>query len=400
MPTQAATREITELSLLFSGLIFVLMAIVAVWSWHRRRVAEALKRDSDIALRAANANLVRFSSALPLAAFCFKPGSGFTSISDGVFRLAHIDAQHIKANPLHFFAALHPEDRAPLSWMRGEGEIPPVLVWEGRTHNSHAGELRWLQIRAAIDLTPEGEQVLAGVITDITDIKTAQHAAEHSREELRRLAAYRENQREIEYRHLAREFHDELGQLVSSVRMRLQLLTHPVTPNVQDELALVDALLSQAYRSVKTIVSSLRPPALDMGIAAAAENQAEQVLRPLDLLYAISICAEAESLPDNAKIVLFRIIQESFTNIVKHAQARTVHLTIDADATHIHLKIIDDGCGFKPSQVDSTAHFGLVGMRERMMALGGTLELRSAPTQGTQLTATLPRAEQTPGESP
>jgi len=252
--------------------------------------------------------------------------------------------------------------------------------------------VRWLQMRGSVDLGPGGERLLAGVIVDVTPLMSTQQALQASREELRRLATYRENEREQEYRRLAREFHDELGQLLTSARMQLQWLDGRLGDDqaTRGALATIEAMIGEAYRSVKSIAAELRPPALNLGLPAAIEWQAARMLAPAGLRFTVALAPVAESLPDAVATALFRIVQEAFTNVLRYAGARSVHVSLRADGGQLILSVADDGRGFDPAGVAAGEHFGLVGMRERVAALHGTLDIDSAAGEGTRITVHLP----------
>lgn len=203
-----------------------------------------------------------------------------------------------------------------------------------------------------------------------------------ARDDLQRLAAHREALVEQERQRLAREFHDELGQLLTAARMRLQLLARD--PDAAHFEA-VETLLGDAYRSIKAIAADLRPPALNLGLTAAVEWLVERLLVPQKITPEITIAAAADRLTEAQSIIVFRVIQETLANCVRHARAQHVGITLDMTDTMARLEIRDDGCGFLPAAVDSTTHFGLLGLRERSTALGGTLTIASQPGEGASL---------------
>lgn len=149
-------------------------------------------------------------------------------------------------------------------------------------------------------------------------------------------------------------------------------------------------MIGEASRSVKTIASDLRPAALNLGLAAAVEWLAGRVLGPAGIRYQVSITAQADRLDDSHAIALFRIVQESLNNIVRHAEASQVHITLGRIDAELHLLLEDDGKGFDAAGVDHATHFGLLGISERVTALGGNLEIDSGPGSGTRLSVSLP----------
>jgi signal transduction histidine kinase len=232
------------------------------------------------------------------------------------------------------------------------------------------------------------------VVVDIGDRKRAELALEKSRAELRRLGAHREGVVEREHQRLAREFHDELGQLLTTARMHLQLLTRLIDGDpaqAKESVRAIDAMIVDAYRSIKTIASDLRPAALNLGLVAAIEWLAERMLRPAGIACTVDCMPEADRLDEDSAIALFRIVQESLTNIVRHAAATRVSIAIRRAGDGLRLIVEDNGKGFDQDGVDRVRQFGLLGMAERVAALGGDLDLDSAPGKGTRVAVTLPR---------
>ena len=404
------SRQLTLSTGLLLALVFAATVGIATWSWLNRRRLLERRRSAEAELRATQNRLAQLSNQLPIALFSFRPGYGFEAVSDGIEHLLPVTAQQLLADPKQLLAAVAAEDRAGLQWLDVKEDCPTRLEWLGRSAAPSAGTaqagngatVRWLQMRGTVDLGPGGERLLAGVVMDVTPLMSTQQALEASREELRQLATYRENEREQEYRRLAREFHDELGQLLTSARMQLQWLDGRVGDDQATHSALtsIESMIGEAYRSVKSIAAELRPPALNLGLPAAIEWQAARVLAPAGLQFTVALAPVAESLPDAVATSLFRIVQEAFTNVLRHAAARSVHVSLRADGEQLILSVADDGCGFDPAGVAAGEHFGLVGMRERVAALHGMLDVDSAPGEGTRITVHLPLPALAAKESP
>lgn len=399
MVAASVSRQFTAWSALLLGLVFLAMAGIAVWSWIFRYQLDVKRRLAEAALRVSQSRLTQLSSQLPVALFSFLPHDRFDTVSDGIIRLLPTAAEQLLADSSQLLQHIVSEDRSGLEWLAGQQECPAQLDWIGRVAPGDAPAdmpCRWLQIRASMDIDSMGRRVFTGVMIDVTALKTAQLGLEASRQELRQLAIHREREREQEYRHLAREFHDELGQILTSARMQLQLqlqlleqrLNDPVQARINIEK--IDTMLGEAYRSVKSIATALRPPALNLGLPAAIEWQAERVLAPAGLKFTISHTDIADTLPDAIATPLFRIVQEAFSNIIRHAKSTSVHVSVRSTTDGLRLCIADDGVGFDLTRVNSANHFGLIGMRERICALGGMLDIDSAIGEGTRLSVSVP----------
>ena len=392
--TVASSRQLTLSAMVLIAFTLALMTAFAFWSWRRRQGLASRRRQAEIALRASEERLRQVSSQLPVAIFEYLPASQprFHSISEGVARLLPGTAEEILKDASVFFAGIHPDDVDGLAWRAPGAASVRDFEWVGRSLIT-AAEPRWLQIRATTGVTAAGERAIHGAMLDVSALKRAQQDLERSHEELRRLASHREERVEQERARLAREFHDELGQVLTTARMHAQLLERQLPADATDARAAaqdIEAMIGEASRSVKAIASDLRPAALNLGLSAAVEWLAGRVLAPAGIGYSVSVTPSADRLDDNHAIALFRIVQESLNNIVRHAGARRVHITLGRIDAELHLLVEDDGKGFNADGVDHTTHFGLLGISERVTALGGTLEIDSNPGAGARLSVCLP----------
>jgi signal transduction histidine kinase len=212
-------------------------------------------------------------------------------------------------------------------------------------------------------------------------------------ERLAQLHRKLEATKEEERRFLSRELHDEFGQTLTALKLRLQLGARAVAPaseaaNASTEpIALVDDLISR----VRRISVDLRPPLLDeVGLVSALRVYLEGQAAVSGLAIALEADdpgpGTAARLPPDFEIACFRVVQESLTNALRHAAARRLEVRIVRSATRVSLSIADDGCGFDLGTLDQAAangHLGVLGMRERIRARGGRFKLTSAPGAGT-----------------
>jgi PAS domain S-box-containing protein len=225
-------------------------------------------------------------------------------------------------------------------------------------------------------------------LRDISVRKAAQDEHRLLTERLRQLAAHQESVREAERSRIAHELHDELGGLLAAVRFDVNRLGQSPGVDLQRVEQLRESL-DAAIRSTRSIISDLRPPVLDhFGIWGAIEWYAEKMAKRHALQYEVLICLELEEveLSNEVSISLFRIVQEAMSNIVKHADARSIILRARrvADA-ELEVEIIDDGKGLNREDLAKEGHWGVLGMHERVRSLGGELSLEGAPGHGTTL---------------
>ena len=198
--------------------------------------------------------------------------------------------------------------------------------------------------------------------------------------------------REEEKARIAREVHDELGQMLTVLKLETsmcELAYAQLDPGLNERLNSMKRLIAQLFQLVRDVATALRPPILDAGIASAIEWQARRFEARTQIPCLVRVPENLRALSDAKAIGLFRILQEALTNVMRHAQAHTVELTLAVEGEHLRLTISDDGVGFIPTQGRAVS-FGLVGMRERVLIMGGQLSLHSALGEGTTLSVTVP----------
>jgi signal transduction histidine kinase len=210
------------------------------------------------------------------------------------------------------------------------------------------------------------------------------------------LASHIQQVSENEKTLIARELHDELGAILTATKMDVawvrQQLKEGMPPLLSEKLARALKNLDHGVQAKRRIIENLRPSTLTtFGLVMALREHAEQAAERNDWALDLVLPDEPWTLPDDVSIALFRIAQESLTNAAKYAQAKNVRLHLWLEAGQVNLHVQDDGRGFATADVRPKAH-GLAGMRQRMEGLGGMLEVRSAPGQGTKVQASLPLA--------
>ncbi len=264
--------------------------------------------------------------------------------------------------------------------------------WQGRILN-HAGDVRWADIRASVRGQPDGRQVWDGIVWDITENKRIELELDASRAQLRQLAAHLETVREEEKAHIAREVHDELGQVLTVLKLETSMCElgfADLDPALAQRLESMKRLIAQLFQRVRDVATALRPPILDAGIASAVEWQARRFEERSGVACLVEVPECPPALGNAKAIGLFRILQESLTNVMRHARAQTVSVQLQLEGDLLCLRVSDDGCGFADAARSAGSSFGLVGMRERIQMLGGQLCIDSQPGEGTTITARVP----------
>lgn len=226
---------------------------------------------------------------------------------------------------------------------------------------------------------------------DVTPLKRSEHRLQESLRLLQALATRRESAREEERKKIAREIHDELGQQLTALRMGLSTLRlefAPQAPLLAERVGSLVALIDQSIEEVRNIAAMLRPAVLDKGVGAAFEWLTREFQKASGIHLHLELPRDYGKLADEIAVPLFRIAQESLTNITRHAQATEARLQLDIQPQCCRLSISDNGKGFNPEEKQGS--FGLQGITERCQMLNGQLAIHSRPQGGTQITVTIP----------
>jgi PAS domain S-box-containing protein len=236
------------------------------------------------------------------------------------------------------------------------------------------------------------------VFRDVTERKRYETGLKKSQAELRSLAGHLESAREAERTRIAREIHDELGQLLTGFKIDLawldkRLAAQPETPRAAmlDKVRAMTALLGDMVQCVRRISAELRPGVLDdLGLAAAVEWQTKDFQKRTSIKAHVQAELTERPVPREVATALFRVLQESLTNVARHAEARSVRVKLLEADGQIVLQVSDDGRGISESELGKTGAFGLMGMRERILPLRGQCEIRGTPGRGTTVRITVP----------
>jgi PAS domain S-box-containing protein len=252
--------------------------------------------------------------------------------------------------------------------------------------------------------TDRGRRHFTVILRDITVRKQAEDALLTSQRELRELSARVLEAREEEKTRIARELHDELGQMLTALKMDLAWLRErlPAAGDAGAKGAEMSALLDRTVTATRRISADLRPLMLDdLGLADAAAWLVEDFGRRSGIACHTELAgSEAlEDLPNTVATAVYRAIQESLTNIARHAGAKNAWVSLAVRDGWIHVEVEDDGRGFLAEDFAKARSLGLKGMRERIAYLGGLLEIARAPRGGTRLRVQVPMRGQTQGQA-
>jgi PAS domain S-box-containing protein len=253
--------------------------------------------------------------------------------------------------------------------------------------------LRYHNVRLVAERGQQGD--IVGVLAigrDITERKHLELHLEDTQQLLRQLAARNESAREDERKRLKRELHDELGQYLLALRLGISVVdmqfgadNAPLREKTQRLIEMVDTTI----KVVRHVVASLRPAALDMGIVSALEWLADEYSERANLQIELHTPEEEVCMDDACATAIFRIVQESLTNVVRYAKADKVDIRLECEDAHYILEVRDNGVGFDPA-LRKEKSFGLISIRERAIMLGGDVEISSAPGQATVIRGCFP----------
>ncbi|GAB3370778.1 hypothetical protein GCM10027317_06960 [Massilia agri] len=249
----------------------------------------------------------------------------------------------------------------------------------------------------------DGRLIYTVILRDVSERHLVQQKLARSHDQLRQLSSALQTIREEERTHIARELHDDLGQLLASLRMDLTLLRqNNHLPDASGRLLDgMESNLLTAITSLRRIATNLRPRALDEGGLYFALQGLRDEFVERHGIACVLLAEEAElRLDDAASTAIFRIVQEALTNIARHAEATSVVLNLDRSDGELLVTIRDDGRGIRSEDMEKVASLGLIGMRERVWALHGEIAISADEPPGTRIDIAIPVSDHSHVEAP
>ena len=259
------------------------------------------------------------------------------------------------------------------------------------------GEEFWVEI-SSTKVAGRGKlRYVLNVWNDITARKQAEEELRESKERLRSLADYLQSVRENERTAIAREIHDELGQALTGLNIDLSWLAKKVPENEKvllDKIRAMSEMTTQTIRTVQRISTDLRPGLLDdLGLVAAIEWQTEEFKNRTGIRCTLTIDPEDITIDDRRSTSLFRILQETLTNVTRHAQSTQVYVSLQEKDRGLELMVKDNGTGISEEHVFDPKSLGLIGIRERAYQWGGEVKINGSPGKGTTVVVRMPIEE-------
>lgn len=359
-------------------------SISAANTRRRERLAESALREREAMLSSLAANLpammFRLNYDRTVGRFSL-PYAG-----EGSRRMFGVDPAALRVDPGPLLNAIEAEDRVALfERLAAAAEMNSDLTWQGRLAGADENDTRWVQLSATLREQKGAHVFWDGIVYDITGIKRAE-------EEIRELTAHLEGAKEAERADVAREIHDDIGAIFFALKVDLAWLRKRLAndPAMLARLESADTQIDSGVQASQRIVRSLRPAVLDFGVIGAAEWLAGDFSRRTGIVCNFSAGIDELPLAPELATAVFRVLQESLTNISRHAQASEVSVQVNAVEDEVRLEVTDNGRGLGATDLGKRASFGVRGMRERAIEHGGSFEIDSLETGGTRLSLRLP----------
>ena len=298
-----------------------------------------------------------------------------------------------EVNGRHYSDFLHPQDVSRASKLFHRAKLNGVSMFRFEHRKVHKDQsIVWAKtLFTVVKRSGDGEEpaFIVGIVENVSEQKRLQFEMEELNRRL-------QNAMELERLHLAQELHDNPMQVLYSANYRLEELRTKADPEMSEALREVKDTIQGVLQDLRTIAKELRPPTIfSFGLENAIRSHAYDIQeKHPNLDIHLSLAHDGQSLPDNVRLVLFRVLQQALANVVRHAEATEVRIHFSFDAEETHLKISDNGKGFvvPGNWIDFVRqeHYGLAGAAERVSALGGVFKVESKPGNSTTVRVTIP----------
>jgi len=360
------------------------------------------RRAMEIALRESEARYEGMTANVPGMVFqLLRDDAGrisFSYVSQGCEALTGLPEAQVRADAESFFRLVPAPERTHLSaTLDASAAQFTTWNWAGRLLPPQGASEKWINIRARPRRLDSGEILWDGLVFDDTQGRLAQLEVERSREELRALSRHLQTIREEEKARIAREVHDELGSTLTALKMDLDWLGEHLesAPGpIAQKRATMGKLVEAAVAATRRIVTDLRPSILDdLGLAAALRWQATEFAKHTGARVDVDAPETGLHIDRDIALALFRIFQETLTNVARHAQATEVAVKLSSNDDALILRIRDNGVGLSEDDLRKPTSLGIRGMRERARQLGGDISVSAEPGSGTTVIISIPRSK-------
>jgi two-component system, NarL family, sensor histidine kinase UhpB len=354
------------------------------------------RKRAEEKLRQSESQLVEAQRLAGISSWIWDIQNNSITWSEELYRMYGVDPQEFTPTLDTFMRFLHPED---MDFVAREIDTA-VKNLEPLDYHIRIvrrdGEVRILHSRGKIVADEHGLPLrMYGAVQDVTERVLAEDQLKGSNEKLRALAARLQSVREEESLRIAREIHDVLGGAMTGLKIDLAWVNKRIRDasdeSVQQKIALMNEMIDDTIKTIRHISSELRPSVLDdLGLAATIEWQAREFETRTEIKCRITSLAEDVPLDEARATALFRIFQEILTNVMRHAHATLVEVSMQEQNGELILRVKDNGVGIRESDVADTTSLGILGMRERALVFGGQISIEGSEGKGTTLTVRIP----------
>lgn len=320
----------------------------------------------------------------------------FVYVSEGCAALLGMAAEELEDDAELLFSIMNARDRSDLrARLLASADSLEKLDWEGRVWIDGWQDTKWINMRATAQKLDNDAVQWGGIMINITQSKLEKLEIEQSRRDLEQLTAHMNQIKEQERTAIAREIHDDLGGNLTAIKMSLTCMAQQITeakPISLDQTSNLEAIVNRTFEAIHRISGNLRPNILDLGIVDAIEWQVNQFKKQVGLECIFKSNRAEIPLSNDQAMALFRICQESLSNVAKYAKATQVKVELTLKNDEVMLAVMDNGVGINDVDKLKTNSFGLRGMQERVSALHGSfsIDFVEGTTTGTQVNVTIP----------
>ena len=352
-------------------------------------------KKAEVALRESEERYRTLYDNIPLMYFTLDSDGIILSVnSQGAAELGYKEVELIGHNVLEVF---HPDDHQAVTeqFEKSVREPGRVARWEFRKVRKDGSRL-WVHEAASTVRGDDGRPVVLVVCEDVTEQKQAEKQLLEHKEQLQTLTSELSLAEERERRRIATGLHDQIGQTLAIVKMRLGGLdAAAVDGDARRQLAELRELVDQTVNAIRSLTFELSSPLLyELGLEAALQALAEQVEERHGIACGFDTDRASKPLTDDSNVVLYYVVRELLFNVVKHAEAHRARVAVRVDGGEIRITVEDDGVGFDATGFGETfgasGGFGLFSIRERLNHLGGSLAVESDSGRGTRVVVTAP----------
>jgi two-component system sensor histidine kinase UhpB len=364
---------------------------------NERRRQRTGRRQSEIALMESAdrfQSLVEQLPGMPYIANLDQVGSN-VYVSPKIEELLGFTAEQWCKDPQLRIRQLHPDDREYVLKAINDATADRSSFSIDYRIYRHDGTLRWFHDEARVVIGAQGKPLfLQGAVLDVTERKQAQAELEQSHQELQELIAALDSLRVEEQKRLAHEMHDDFGQLLAAMKMDISTLQQHLPQSdarIVRHLSSINELVDAMVASVRRIIADLPPKVLeDVGLYSALEVMTANFEKRHQITCRVHLSDPEPILEAKVATAIYRVVQETLNNVAKHAHANYVEAQVVCSDADIKLCVKDNGRGMAPDKLQKPGSFGLIGMRQRVTALGGKMNIESAEGAGTAIKITIP----------